>query len=52
MFFRAHEEAKGSGLGLYITRETLRKLSGVVEVRSVIGEGSKFTVSLPVNVQV
>ncbi len=47
MFFRASENSKGSGLGLFITRETITKLGGRIEVRSAFGEGSTFTVFLP-----
>ncbi len=47
MFFRAHDHSAGSGLGLYIVRETLSKLSGSIAVSSAIGKGSEFTVYLP-----
>ena len=38
----------GSGLGLFIARSIAEAHGGSVEVRSVIGEGSTFTLSLPV----
>jgi signal transduction histidine kinase len=47
MFFRAHEKSKGSGLGLYIVRETAAKLQGTVDVESKPGLGSVFTIRLP-----
>jgi signal transduction histidine kinase len=47
MFYRATENAQGSGLGLYILKETVTKLGGFVEVRSVFGEGATFTITLP-----
>ena len=47
MFYRASPEAKGSGLGLYIVRETLEKLNGTIEVESTFGESTKFTVTIP-----
>jgi PAS domain S-box-containing protein len=47
MFYRASEISDGSGLGLYIVRETLEKLSGAIEVQSDLGKGSTFTVTLP-----
>lgn len=48
MFFRAHEKSKGSGLGLYIVKETIDKLAGSISVQSSPGQGSIFTVQLPV----
>jgi PAS domain S-box-containing protein len=47
MFFRANEKSDGSGLGLYIVRQTLEKLSGTVEVESEPGKGTRFTLTLP-----
>ncbi|MBL7857302.1 MAG: GHKL domain-containing protein [Cyclobacteriaceae bacterium] len=52
MFYRASESAQGSGLGLYILKETVLKMSGKVSVKSKIGEGTTFTVMLPVPAQV
>ena len=49
MFYRASESSEGSGLGLYIVKETLDKLVGSISVQSSIGKGSEFTVTLPVN---
>lgn len=37
----------GTGLGLAIVREVSRVLGGKVEVKSTLGRGSKFTVTLP-----
>ena len=45
-FFRATEGSKGSGLGLYIVKETLEKLNGSIDFESDTAKGSKFTVSL------
>jgi signal transduction histidine kinase len=47
MFFRANEQSKGSGLGLYIVKEALMKLSGTIHLESAPGIGSTFTVTLP-----
>jgi len=47
MFFRANEQSKGSGLGLYIVKEALVKLSGSIQLESVPGLGTTFTVRLP-----
>ena len=37
----------GSGLGLYISREIVEQMGGVLSVRSQRGTGSTFTVTLP-----
>lgn len=47
MFFRASETSEGSGLGLYIVKETLEKLGGAITVHSVPGQGSTFSFSIP-----
>jgi signal transduction histidine kinase len=48
MFYRATENATGSGLGLYILKRSVDRLKGFVEIKSEVGEGSTFTVRLPV----
>jgi signal transduction histidine kinase len=47
MFFRASFESKGSGLGLYIVKNTVDKLGGKISVQSKLGEGATFTIVLP-----
>jgi signal transduction histidine kinase len=47
MFYRGSDRSTGSGLGLFITKEAVTKLNGSIEVSSVHGEGSTFTVHLP-----
>ena len=47
MFFRANENSQGSGLGLYIVKETIDKLSGSIQLQSVPREGSTFTIKFP-----
>lgn len=42
---RKHE---GSGLGLYLAREFVRGMRGSISVASTLGEGSTFTISIPV----
>jgi len=48
MFYRANDSVQGSGLGLYIAKETADKMNGKISFESVFGEGTTFTVSLPV----
>lgn len=47
MFYRATERGAGSGLGLYIVKEAVAKLNGTLEVKSVLYEGTTFTISIP-----
>ena len=46
MFFVINSD-KGSGLGLYIVKETLAKLNGSISVFSESNVGTKFTVTIP-----
>ena len=48
MFYRASADSKGSGLGLFIARETVEKLGGKISVESALGRGSCFSVALPI----
>jgi signal transduction histidine kinase len=43
----ANEHSEGFGLGLYITRQLCEAMGGWIEVRSVLGDGATFTVTLP-----
>lgn len=47
IFYRADDNAKGSGLGLYIVKDTVDKLDGRIEVQSEYGKGSTFTIAIP-----
>jgi signal transduction histidine kinase len=38
----------GTGLGLYISRELVRRMNGTIWVDSREGEGSRFSFELPV----
>jgi signal transduction histidine kinase/ligand-binding sensor domain-containing protein len=48
MFYRATDDAQGSGLGLYILKEAVLKLGGTVEARPVHDSGTEFVIMLPV----
>ncbi len=43
----ASREMKGTGLGLAIVKHILTRHQGRLDVKSVLGEGSRFTVELP-----
>jgi len=47
MFYRANDQKMGSGLGLYIVKETILKLKGTIEIDSVPNEGTIFHIVLP-----
>ena len=47
MFYRASASSDGTGLGLYIVKESLTKLNATVFVKSFHGTGSTFTIQLP-----
>ncbi len=47
MFYRASESGQGTGLGLYIVKETIEKLSGTIKVTSRFGQGTSFTLEIP-----
>lgn len=54
-FYRSHrsrETVAGTGIGLYICKAIVESHGGTISVRSVEGEGSVFTVSLPTYVSV
>lgn len=49
MFFRATETSSGTGLGLYIVKETLLRLKSTIACHSEVKEGSKFEVRIPIH---
>ena len=46
MFFRLPGEAEGSGIGLYIVKETVEKLHGSIQITSKLGQGTTFLIRL------
>jgi signal transduction histidine kinase len=49
MFFVGHEQSKGNGLGLYITRKAVKALRGDIQFESKESGMTSFQVLLPVN---
>jgi PAS domain S-box-containing protein len=47
MFYRATEQSDGSGIGLYIVKNAVDKLSGQITVSSKPGQGTRFNIILP-----
>jgi PAS domain S-box-containing protein len=47
MFYRGHERSRGSGLGLYIVKETLLYLHGKIIIDSEINLGTMVQITIP-----
>lgn len=47
MFYRATDDGAGSGLGLYIVKETIDKLNGSIKIDSVEGKGTTVRLLIP-----
>lgn len=47
MFYRASQKSQGSGIGLYIVKESIEKLGGSIDVHSEIGVGTSFSLKIP-----
>jgi PAS domain S-box-containing protein len=45
-FYRAHARSEGTGIGLYLVKETLKKLKGVITVDSEENKWTRFNVDL------
>ncbi len=46
MFYRGNLKSKGSGLGLYIARESAKKIKSTISFASVYGKGTVFMIDL------
>jgi len=46
-FFTTKELGKGTGLGLFIVYSEVEKLGGKIDVKSKIGEGTTFIITIP-----
>jgi signal transduction histidine kinase len=47
--FFTTKETVGTGLGLWVSRELAQQLGGSLRVRSRVGRGTVFTVSVPIS---
>jgi signal transduction histidine kinase len=47
MFYRASEASAGTGIGLFLVRETVKILQGKINLVSTPGVGSTFSLELP-----
>jgi two-component system, NtrC family, sensor kinase len=46
-FFTTKSVGKGTGLGLSVSQRVIKEHGGMVQVESQVGQGTKFTVTLP-----
>jgi PAS domain S-box-containing protein len=47
-FFTTKEVGKGTGLGLSLTYDIIKKHNGKIDVKSQVGVGTEFTITLPI----
>jgi signal transduction histidine kinase len=47
MFYRATSQNEGTGLGLYLVKDTVQRLGGTVDIESEEGKGTSFYITLP-----
>lgn len=47
MFYRGNERSKGTGLGLYVVKQTVDQLGGTLNLQSDYKKGSKFILQIP-----
>lgn len=50
-FYTTKEIGKGTGLGLSVSLSLVKSMGGSIDVQSIPGSGSSFTVSLPVEIE-
>lgn len=48
LFYRGSELSRGSGLGLYLVRNAIKKIGGIISVESKVGLGTTITMKIPV----
>ena len=47
-FYTTKEVGKGTGLGLSVSYGIIKKFEGNISIESKVGEGSKFTIQVPI----
>lgn len=47
LYKRFTDKIEGKGLGLYMIKTQVEAMSGAIQVESVVGEGTTFTITLP-----
>jgi len=47
LFFRATTHSQGTGIGLFIVKDTIQKLKGTINLNSTLGEGTTFEIRIP-----
>jgi two-component system, NtrC family, sensor kinase len=47
-FFTTKQTGKGTGLGLWISYSIIEKMGGSISLSSRVGEGTSFTVRIPI----
>jgi signal transduction histidine kinase len=50
-FFTTKDVGEGTGLGLSIAWNTIKKHNGNIDVESILGQGTEFIITLPINHQ-
>ena len=46
-FFKGSNKNSSAGLGLYIVKEAVNKLNGIIKIESVVGMGTKLIMQIP-----
>lgn len=47
---KEHQSATGTGIGLAICKQIIDRMNGHIQVKSEVGKGSEFRISLPVSI--